>query len=36
MVKFHKLQATLHFARPHGDKMTAKIIINTAGEAETI
>ena len=36
MVRFHKLQATLHSARPHGDKMAAKGIINTTGEAETI
>ena len=35
-VKFHKLQATMHFARPHGHKMAAKVIINTAREAETV
>ena len=29
MVKFHKLQATMHFASPHNDKMAAKVIINT-------
>ena len=35
-VKIHKLQATMHFVRPHGDKMAAKVIINAAREAETI
>ena len=36
MVKFHKLQATVHFAGPHNDKMAAKVVINTGREAETI
>ena len=36
MIKFHKLQATMHFARPHNDKMAAKVVINTGREAETI
>ena len=36
MVIFHRLQATMYFARPHGDKMAAKVIINTTREAETI
>ena len=36
MVKFYKLQATMHFAGPHNDKMAAKVIITTGREAETI
>ena len=36
MVLFRKLQATMYFAKPHGDKMAAKVIINTTREAETI
>ena len=36
MIKFHKLQATKHFAWPYNDKMAAKVVINTGREAETI